>query len=276
MMNEFAWFVHNAGHLLVGAEAKGDLPLAGAGETGNSEIGRVKPASPPEHDRSRRSGEIWVKPAQSTSSRKRVRRYAPLRNPALFRIFVDVSGDPDSVVDFANRFGLLTDAEKGESLTTWKRAIAEFRIAVECWERGAFPSDGQKGMAVIRRPCEPGFAMIIGPGISSSLSDCELVDVMASLISEKISNVRPVFISHTWDDPLADSLKLLLMPNNLLEAMWLQFGQAVESNKSFRQCRQCDDWFELSPKVARSDKIFCTDACKAKAYRRRLADQVQV
>jgi hypothetical protein len=60
-----------------------------------------------------------------------------------------------------------------------------------------------------------------------------------------------------------------LIPRNLLEAMWLQFGEAVTHDKSFRKCRQCGTWFEISLRAARIDKVFCSEACKAKAYRRR-------
>ena len=75
---------------------------------------------------------------------------------------------------------------------------------------------------------------------------------------------------------LRDRLRLQLMPTNLLEAMWLQFGQAVASDKSFRQCRECGTWFKNSPKTARSDKIFCSGACKAKAYRERQVNREHV
>jgi hypothetical protein len=279
-MNEFTWFVHDTGHQLV---------IPSVGGIGKSKI--VTRASV-EASKSWQPENLCIEPAQSTRSKKRMRQYAPLKEPGLFRTFVDLSGEPDSIVNFADRFGLLTNVEKGEPFATWKTAITELRTAVECWETAL--SDGGDSVKVAR-PTQPrgqdirnyrlpvslknssdAPLIIIGAGLSSSLPDREVAHALASSINEKISNIRPVFISHVHDDPLADSLELLLMPNNLLEAIWLQFGQAVASNKSFRKCRQCDDWFELSPKVARNDKIFCTDACKAKAYRRRLADQVQV
>ncbi len=92
-------------------------------------------------------------------------------------------------------------------------------------------------------------------------------DTLAFKLNEHISRVRPVFNY----DRLLDGLSLRFLPPNLLVAMWLQFGQAVEANKSFRKCRQCGLWFELTPRAARADKVFCSGACKARDYRRRLA-----
>lgn len=59
---------------------------------------------------------------------------------------------------------------------------------------------------------------------------------------------------------------------DLLSAMWFQFAQAVTINKDFRQCHQCGIWFESGPEAARASRLFCTDACRFKAYRGRQAE----
>ena len=185
---------------------------------------------------------------------------------------------------FADRFGLLRDPE-GEPLTPWIDAITEMKLAVDCWE------ETPKGN---ERPF-PGHQL--SPRDTKLIGDLELEraklvkqwesqrgqkyvqanlsaptprwESLASKINQNISDVRPVFTFGM----LEDGLSVQLMPTNLLEAMWLQFGQAVESNKAFRRCPQCVTWFEVSHKVARFDKVFCTGACKARAYRQRLATQ---
>jgi hypothetical protein len=114
--------------------------------------------------------------------------------------------------------------------------------------------------------------VLMGAGLSLSRIDSDVFEVLASKINRNICHARPLFVINNFD-ALMEGLTLRLMPTNLLEAMWIQFGQAVESNKTFRQCRHCGVWFDLSPKAARVDKVFCTEACKARAYRRRLAKQ---
>lgn len=39
--------------------------------------------------------------------------------------------------------------------------------------------------------------------------------------------------------------------------------------KSHRQCRQCGISYEITPKIARTNKLYCTNACRSKAYRGR-------
>jgi hypothetical protein len=63
--------------------------------------------------------------------------------------------------------------------------------------------------------------------------------------------------------------ELCFVPTDLLAAIWLQFAQAVDGNKGYQSCLQCGRWFELSPKMARADKQFCTGACRSRAARER-------
>jgi hypothetical protein len=276
----------------------------------------------------------WIRPL---GGGRRSHRYAPLRgNTALFRTFVDLDGGPQSIVDFANRFGLLTNPEEGEPLALWEAAVAEMRSAVKNWEHVAVSIDGideprevvgtsgeakpareacdvdvrgDAGIGKTRVPARIGGApqpartdsdVLLRPvgesgkafagsykavtptrpahdidaltlaGHSGDVMTyeeafAEIWKALASQLNKNISPVRIVF----HHDKIVDGLIAELMPANLLEAMWLQFGHAVESNKSFRKCRECGTWFEVSPKKARSDKVFCSGACKAKAYRTR-------
>jgi hypothetical protein len=64
-------------------------------------------------------------------------------------------------------------------------------------------------------------------------------------------------------------LRLTAVPKDLLTALWLQFAHAVDGVKDFGQCRECGAWFELSPEVARTNRRFCSDACRLRRYRQR-------
>ncbi len=68
--------------------------------------------------------------------------------------------------------------------------------------------------------------------------------------------------------------EILIGPNNLLGAMWLQLATAVEEDKRFRKCpaRSCPVvWFEVStgPLGVRDDAEFCSARCRHTAYRDR-------
>jgi hypothetical protein len=73
-----------------------------------------------------------------------------------------------------------------------------------------------------------------------------------------------------WDSNWK-GLHLRFMPRNLRGALWLQCAQAIDGNKDYRQCPEsrCKAWFELTPQIARSDKLFCSEACRTRAYRER-------
>jgi hypothetical protein len=61
-----------------------------------------------------------------------------------------------------------------------------------------------------------------------------------------------------------------IVPENLLAAMWLQFAQAIAGNRTYRACKECGRWFEISVEGDgfRINRLFCSDACKSRDYRR--------
>jgi hypothetical protein len=63
--------------------------------------------------------------------------------------------------------------------------------------------------------------------------------------------------------------KAHLTPTTLLGAMWLQFLAWIGSRTEFRQCKVCGRWFKLARGVSRIDRVFCSRACRSKAYRDR-------
>ena len=64
-------------------------------------------------------------------------------------------------------------------------------------------------------------------------------------------------------------LSLSIMPKGLIGALWLQAALAVSGGKDFRQCHECQTWFEVATGQGRSDKLYCSTACRMRAYRKR-------
>ncbi len=71
-----------------------------------------------------------------------------------------------------------------------------------------------------------------------------------------------------WSDE-ANSLDLRFVPDGLLSTLWLQLAQAITLNKRYGQCAQCGAWFEISPRGARKNRVYCSNACKTRAFRER-------
>ena len=53
-----------------------------------------------------------------------------------------------------------------------------------------------------------------------------------------------------------------LRPLSLLDALWLQFGQALVSKAELRSCGQCGKWFQAGAGGVRADAKFCTPECR--------------
>ena len=65
------------------------------------------------------------------------------------------------------------------------------------------------------------------------------------------------------------SLALSFVPSGLGGAIWLQFAEAIRGNVVYRACETCGGTIEVSGTANRSDRRFCSAACRSKAYRGR-------
>jgi hypothetical protein len=75
----------------------------------------------------------------------------------------------------------------------------------------------------------------------------------------------------TWTRHVAtQELRVRIVPSSLLSAIWMQFANAVEGGKEYRQCDTCKTWFEVTAH-ARAGAKFCRNACRFRAYRMRQA-----
>jgi hypothetical protein len=93
---------------------------------------------------------------------------------------------------------------------------------------------------------------------------------LQGVVNEKLA--RGV-ISQLLPAPETRQLTLYHVPRDLLGALWLQFARAMSGNKAYRVCKECGQWFEVSPERSRTTRQFCSDACKSKAYRGRKKGQ---
>ena len=55
-------------------------------------------------------------------------------------------------------------------------------------------------------------------------------------------------------------------------ALWVQLALAVAGNKQYERCRHCATYFEIGPGAARNSRVYCSETCRAAAYRKRKAE----
>ncbi len=143
----------------------------------------------------------------------------------LFMIFAKTATTPERVLDFVQRFGPLTwdglDPKKGESVYYATRDAEHMRQVLQYWASDHTQSSG---------PFVPQTGRIVS-------LDARLVG-----------------------DPVTKSPKWELRPKTLLDALWVQLGQALTAGALMRRCEHCGDWFEVGRGSGRRfDAKFCSD-----------------
>ena len=78
-----------------------------------------------------------------------------------------------------------------------------------------------------------------------------------------------VTLQYKWN-PGEDQLPSLCpKPKDLQTALWVQFADAVQNNTEFRRCRVCNKWLAIARGEHRTNRGFCSSACRSKLYRQR-------
>ena len=162
------------------------------------------------------------------------------RSPDLYLTFANTTLSTDGILGFANENGLLGTGNAHETMNEWRNEIGRLHEAVSKW--GYFQSE---------KSVKNSSAYTGGfPFPRTSLK-------------------------HALEVGPTGQVTQYLEPENLLSAMWVQFGGAIERATSFSPCAECSNWIATVPGSNRPDKRYCSDACRMRAYRKRKAEKVK-
>jgi hypothetical protein len=91
-----------------------------------------------------------------------------------------------------------------------------------------------------------------------------------AMVNARLNGVRVGVVQ----DESTDRLQLRFRPQNLLEAMWLQFAGSLGTDLDLFRCSResCGHWFERAPQAKRRTAVYCSPACRNKAWRGRKSD----
>jgi hypothetical protein len=160
-----------------------------------------------------------------------------------FLKFARVPITPEGVIAFADQFGLLGSGEAG-MIDDWYRQIKKMRRAVTAWEKANATDDFNAVVRLAERQGQQrGFDG--GGGVNVLLKK----------------------------DPLTGAPRLCLRPNDLLDALWIQLTLAIDGSQNLQTCAECRAWFTIEAGRDRSDKRYCSNACRMRAYRKRKGAQ---
>jgi hypothetical protein len=205
----------------------------------------------------------------------------------LFRTFAAVPHSEQAVAAFTKEFGPLGvqgDARQlgdgrevyGEHLDRWLEAQAAVARCIALWDalRNADRAAVSATLnAHVSRARVSGDRHLLESLESFWLTGDVLANgwrLLADLVENKTFFGSPrVALWPGSDRPLT----LQLVADTLIQALWLQFELAVDGNRDYRSCATCGQFYELDPSVARTNRMYCSDACRSRAYRARRAGQ---
>ena len=213
--------------------------------------------------------------------------YDPLKEcSGLFRTFSELAPDEDSVLDFANKYGLLSfgssvvpkekvpqnvkgwewvewaeEAEikyavQGERLVFWADQIKSLRNAIDLWDE---LTAGERGIVKLRA----------GPALSKEENE-DAWHRLAEIAGAGLGSTGGAKLSYDGEQI---GFRLHFHASGLQKALWMQFASAIVGKKRFETCKQCSNYFEIGPSAGRMGKVYCSDACRTAAYRERKAEQ---
>jgi hypothetical protein len=171
------------------------------------------------------------------------------RQPCLHRIVADCPPEKDAILDLAGRFGLLTVSLSRapapgkpvpstllppEPVEVWKTTIRELRSAAELRDRIA-----------------------VGDVRSRELFERKLATNLAR---------APFHLTAVDGD--GGPFRLCYRPPDLRAALWQRFASEAAGLLRCVRCPapSCGRWF-LTGGASRSDKQFCSDRCRVRAFR---------
>ncbi len=199
----------------------------------------------------------------------------------------------EAIVEFANEHGTLfpffADKENIDLFNVWSSEIATMRLAIRIRLNFAnkrksslyklIKWDGKKHVKVkpnqeLRKELGaiPQCRVHTNPSTWKRLNELDVemrpaAAWLGGIVNERLQ--KNTAASVLWYDR-EEHFTTRIIPHNLLGALWIQFSQALSENRKYKRCKECQAWWEESLNKSRKTRRYCSDACKQKAYRKRL------
>lgn len=230
-----------------------------------------------------------------------LKKYQPLvQDGGLFRHFVDLHLDENSVCAFSSKYGQLGIgksmsrdgyAVSGESIFAWTNEQCKLRRAVmlhdlvKAGNRDELMHYIKWNTFQVYAEFDTEFQSIAGgqnhPQLWKGFQNGDVIApakvYLQSFVNEQLHRLS-VGAKMLWRSDNMDRLELRVVPTSLIGCMWLQFASELEGAE-YKRCPRCGRWFEIgeppSPnskrriRASRRDKKFCSDTCRANFIRKK-------
>lgn len=162
--------------------------------------------------------------------------------------FLDFANTPDTldgVKSLIERFGPLH--QRPQLYESWYWAMQEMRSAVTAWDRAKATGNFKRIILKVQLRGLGRLEKHPESGMDASIT-----------LSEA---------------PQTGEARLCIRPTTLLDALWTQLALAIDGSESLRKCAECKKWFTIKAGEGRSDKQYCSNACRMRAYRKRKGER---
>jgi hypothetical protein len=162
--------------------------------------------------------------------------------PTVFLDFANTTPTLEGAKALADRFGPLEGPRHPEFVDNWYRAIREMRQGVRAWEKAKSTGNFSRIIELIAIQNRHFLRVDYRGGINACI---------------QLRKDR-------------GQTRLCICPGTLSAALWAQLALAIDGNQNVRTCAECSNWFPLEAGTGRSDKVYCSNACRMRAYRKRM------
>lgn len=115
------------------------------------------------------------------------------------------------------------------------------------------------------------FRLEISPPSSIEVDDAEWVNAIDAFVNSGFNRlVGGTLKLHLDLDRGTRRIRSSLLASSVADLLRIQVAMAIAADTTHRQCQECPKWFSVHPRLGRPEKIFCSDACRMRAYRKRL------
>lgn len=216
--------------------------------------------------------------------------------PNLHRLFSNLKGDEQSILKFAREYGFLgsqtfliaTDSENcywGESLDQWRYEIQTLRFLIELWD--ILRTDRNAGKLKSLLDFEHDLVYIKDGKIDSEYAYNSVQN--SHIYHQPSKSGKPDFLSLSQlffecqieslvMDYCSASVKIEPYPRlsfdaeTLIGTIYMHFvNEVLGKSLPLVKCQVCEQWFQSRHKGT----MYCSDACKVKAYRLRKEKEKQ-
>lgn len=192
----------------------------------------------------------------------------------------------DSLIKFANKYGLLTNHSYGERIDyIWLFKILEMHRSIS-FLRYIKDEDLEELEEEIVKREDGKFAIVSdyifmrgGEIIDSSYTEIPTIGqtpprnrseaayhYICSVVNK---NLKDVLVTGIIPNRFNTGTEMFVRPKDLVSALWLQLEHALSRNLEFKQCAACSTFFEVKSKKRKNQKIYCSERCRVRVGARK-------